>query len=92
MFTLQVCAFNSTSNDTRRIGSKDQASFKTSANGMYLVFTSKTDKTAEILVNLVCVDIPETNIVVLKPAGLQDDLMHPVSVLYDQCDKLFSDV
>lgn len=60
------------------MGSRDEATFKTSTNGMYLVFTSKTDK-SEILVNLVCVNIPETNLVVLKPAGLQDDLMHPVS-------------
>lgn len=53
---------------------------------MYLVFTNKTDKKVEILVNLVCVNIPETNIVVLNPAGLQGDLMHPVSSIYNQRD------
>lgn len=92
MLCLQICAFNSTSNETLRIGSKGEASFKPSAskNGMYLVFTSKTDK-IEILVNLVCVGIPETNLVVLRPAGLKDDLIHPVSSICDHWDKNFSD-
>lgn len=65
------------------MGSKDEASFKTSASktGMYLVFTNKSDK-KEILVNLVCVDITESNIVVVKPAGLTDDLIHPVSFYF----------
>lgn len=62
------------------MGNKEEASFKaTSKSEIYLIFTNSKDKKKEILVNLVCVNNPISNVVVLPPSGLTDDLINPVS-------------